>query len=604
MRLRQESGNFPVLFLSPPGGFPGIANLGLEIVVDDVKTGTKAPCDVLRSDLFLCRRLPPALLDKIASLDAMDFFYVEAVFSGFSSSNQRDRRNKYLRLNGITEPDKKSLRAALNRMEKHFTQILRKLRPRILAVSLNSDRLITALYFIRIAARIIPGIRTIIGGSALQGSIGESVFASFPEIDHLVYGRGENVVRDLITRLAKGEGIDSVQGDILSRRESGVFRHPRSAVRPMPYPLPEMNSFYEELVRLTEQHGRDAFGTMYGIAVIQSAGCWWNRCDFCSEPFYHNGYLLQDCDTVARYISGIAAQHHISDIFFLDSIQPPAPYIRNLFRRLARHRIPYRLAGEVHAKVDNATLDLLIESGFKTLQIGIESYSQNLLDRMKKGIELIDLFRIFAKCAEKGIAVQGNVLMHHPLETPKDVRLTRRMIERTSHLFIPFLQYYFVAHGSPLESELGSRGTRTYPLMRHALLYPRQFRRRLVFSYRYLPENKQTRSLWRNLRTASAKIRERTPVLVYVDGGETMQIIDTRGVKRRSYCLNKTERDLIVTCLGSRTLPEIVSRLRGMDPERMSGSLNGLVERGIIFRQGERFLTLALPWRNPRRLPS
>ena len=476
MKASAESKRPYTLFFSPPGGYPAVANLGLEIVIDAVEKGTQVPCETIRSDFFLCRLIHPDLLNKLANLDAMDFFYADSLFPRFSSRERKAKRDEYLEANGITVGEKRAIQKALREFERFFMRYVREKRPKVLAVSLNSDRLITALYFIRMAVQIVPDIRVILGGSALNGEVGASVFASFPEINYLVTGRGESAARELIQRIYRGEAADSIPGMLLSRIAGGII-HQAGPLCQAPYPLPEMNDYYEELVRLTKQHGREAFGNMYGIAVIQSAGCWWGKCDFCSEPEDHKGYFLQDCGAVAEYIHRTAKRYHISDIFFLDSIQPPASHLRKLCRLLQKHSVPYRISGEIHASIDNETLDLLMESGFKTLQLGIETYSQDLLDRMNKGTKLMDIIRILVKCVNNSVAVQGNLLMHHPRETPEDVRETIRTAALTSHLFVPFLQHYFVAHGSRLSKVLSSRGVRTFPLMRHSLTYPRNLLR-------------------------------------------------------------------------------------------------------------------------------
>ena len=589
------------LFFSPPGGYPAVANLGLEIVVDAVEKGAQVPCDTIRSDLFLCRLVHPELLNKIANLDVMDFFYAGSFFPGSSSEKRSVKRDGYLKANGVTPGEQKTIQKALRKLERFFKRYLRERMPKVLAVSLNSDRLITALRFIRIATQIVPSIRIILGGAALQGDVGASVFANFSEIDYLVTGRGECVAKELIERIYRGEATESIPGMLLSRKGNHTIHHTGPLCR-APYPLPEMKKYYEELVRLTERLGRDAFGNMYGIAVIQSAGCWWGKCDFCSEPDDHQVYSLENYSVVAQHVHRIAKRYHISDIFFLDSIQPPVSHLRKLCQLLNSHSLPYRISGEIHASIDNETLDLLLESGFKTLQVGIETYSQDLLNKMNKGTKLIDIIRILVKCVPKSVAVQGNLLMHHPLETPEAVRETIRVMTLTSHLFVPFLQHYFVAHGSRLAAELSSRGARTYPLMRHSLLYPRNLRSRLTFSYRYLPENRKTYPLWRSLsRSQTSKRRPGSRMLMYIDGGDTMQIIDTRRSRRKSSYLDRLDRDLIVTCTRPCRLSDILPLLPEAKAARVSESLNRLVQAEVLIQQDDRYLTLAIPWINPGR---
>jgi hypothetical protein len=192
--------------------------------------------------------------------------------------------------------------------------------------------------------------------------------------------------------------------------------------------------------------------------------------------------------------------------------------------------------------------------------------------------------------------------MHHPLESPETVRETIRVMELTSHLFVPFLQHYLVAHGSPLEADLSSRGVRTYPLMRYSLLYPRDLRSRLTFSYRYLPENKKTYNLWRRLSASQTEKRlTGRPILMYVDGGDFMQVIDTRRSRSKSYYVGRLDRDLIVMCTRPCRLSDILPLLPEAKADRVSESLNRLVQAEVLIQQDDRYLTLAIPWINPGR---
>jgi radical SAM superfamily enzyme YgiQ (UPF0313 family) len=486
---------------------------------------------------------------------------------------------------------------ALRSLESDFKKHLRRTRPKTLAISLNSERLITALRFIGIAKEIFPDLQVVMGGSALHGDVGASIFNAFPEIDYLVNGRGEVVGKELIERIHEGRATESLEGPLLSRRNGAVFSHATAPLR-APYPLPGMDAYYEELVRLTERYGRSAFGPLYGIAVPLSVGCWWSKCDFCSEPAYQERYCLQDVNAAAEYIERLARKHHISDILFLDSIQPPAPYLRKLCELLGRHRVPYRMSGEIHAKIDDQTLDMLIEAGFRTFQIGLETYSQRLLDKMNKGAEVIGILRILSRCAAKNVAVQGNVIMQHPAETVEDVRTTMSLMDLTSHLFTPDMQHYFVAHGSRLWHELRQQNVRTFPLMRHSLLYPRSVLGRLTFSYRYLPANPATYPLWRRVKQKTSLKASVRPMLAYFDGEDSIQVIDTRRPTRRSYGFDRLDRDLMLTCARPRRVQDVVGLVPGIEPALACERLKRLVDADIVFQQDDRYLTLAVPWRN------
>lgn len=90
-------------------------------------------------------------------------------------------------------------------------------------------------------------------------------------------------------------------------------------------------------------------------------------------------------------------------------------------------------------------------------------------------------------------------------------------------------------------------------------------------------------------------------MLMYIDGGDTMQIIDTRRSRRKSYYLDRLDRDLIVTCTRPCRLSDILPLLPEAKADRVSESLNRLVQAEVLIQQDDRYLTLAIPWINPGR---
>ena len=77
-----------------------------------------------------------------------------------------------------------------------------------------------------------------------------------------------------------------------------------------------------------------------------------------------------------------------------------------------------------------------------------------------------------------------------------------------------------------------------------------------------------------------------------------MQIIDTRHSRRKSWYLNGLDRDLVVTCADPRGVSAILSLFPDTEPAAVGETLNRLVRAGVLMRQGDRYLTLAIPWRH------
>jgi len=78
------------------------------------------------------------------------------------------------------------------------------------------------------------------------------------------------------------------------------------------------------------------------------------------------------------------------------------------------------MEGRVNQMPDNV-FEALVDSGCIQMDFGVESGSQVVLDRMKKGIKVEDAERIFKLCRSRRVRTLANFLVNTPGETEEDV---------------------------------------------------------------------------------------------------------------------------------------------------------------------------------------
>jgi radical SAM superfamily enzyme YgiQ (UPF0313 family) len=92
---------------------------------------------------------------------------------------------------------------------------------------------------------------------------------------------------------------------------------------------------------------------------------------------------------------------------------------------------------------------LMKEAGFRNIQIGIESFSQNYLKKMNKGVRVIDNIAALKFCKENGIRCQYNLIVNYPNEEPIDFEETKKNIQQfKQYLDPPQISYFVVEFGS------------------------------------------------------------------------------------------------------------------------------------------------------------
>ncbi|MDA8139015.1 MAG: radical SAM protein [Desulfobacteraceae bacterium] len=156
------------------------------------------------------------------------------------------------------------------------------------------------------------------------------------------------------------------------------------------------------------------FSPGFILPFSASNGCWWRRCDFCPEqaeggrfhPLPHSFAIVQ--------LQHLVAQTRPRLIHLLDNAISPA-----LLRRLADQPpgAPWYGFVRIGPPLDDPIFcHGLAQSGCVMLKIGLESGSQQVLDRLHKGIQLNMATRVLDNLRTAGIAAYVYLLFGTPAE--------------------------------------------------------------------------------------------------------------------------------------------------------------------------------------------
>jgi hypothetical protein len=191
--------------------------------------------------------------------------------------------------------------------------------------------------------------------------------------------------------------------------------------------------------RLLDGGEEVAFAPAYGFAdlpsylspepvlpVAASRGCYWRRCAFCPEAVSPlHAFRGADAPSFPALLRDLSRRHGVSRFHLTDDAIPPA-----VLRAMVRWREPLEgLSWHGFARFEPDLLDPgfvgeLAEAGCTMLQLGLESASQGLLDRMGKGTRVADASAILANLHRAGIASYVYVMFGAPGETRRDAERT------------------------------------------------------------------------------------------------------------------------------------------------------------------------------------
>ena len=172
------------------------------------------------------------------------------------------------------------------------------------------------------------------------------------------------------------------------------------------------------------------------LPYTSSFGCFWKKCSFCPETSEDNPYQHVAPNTTIDDLQALTAATAPALVHLLDNALSPST-----MRALTDN--PPTVPWYGFARIDTLLTDRnfcyhLKDSGCRMLKLGLESGSQEVLNKMQKGINLELAARVLENLQEVGIATYVYLLFGTPSEGPEEAEQTLEFVIK-HHLAITFL---------------------------------------------------------------------------------------------------------------------------------------------------------------------
>ncbi len=168
------------------------------------------------------------------------------------------------------------------------------------------------------------------------------------------------------------------------------------------------------------------------LPVSASRGCYWRRCLFCPEAASPTQpYASLDTDALPGLLRELSRRCGTVHFHFTDDAIP----VGALSAMAARQEDLAGLSWYGFVRFERALLDsefvgTVAKAGCAMLQLGLESGSQEVLDRLGKGTRVDEAATILGILKRAGIMTYVYVMLGTPGETEADATLTLRFLER------------------------------------------------------------------------------------------------------------------------------------------------------------------------------
>lgn len=306
--------------------------------------------------------------------------------------------------------------------EEEFLARARKFGPDLAAFATYTASFDMAAAGARLLKKNFPGIKTAAGG--IHASYLPAQCLRGGDFDCVVVGEGEQTVLELAGALAAGKDLSGVAG-LVFMKDGRPFATPQrplledlDSLPPPDYGLVDLSKYYLGITR--------AVSTAPAASVLTMRGCPY-RCTFCSHHYGYGGRIRKRspekvvAEMKALYDGRGVREFQIEDPSFTCD---PA-HVREICRLIKESGM--RISWNCNVRANTASEELfsaMAEAGCRRALLGVESGSQEMLDRMKKGITLEAVRKTMALARKHGMRVNAAFILGTPGETTETARQT------------------------------------------------------------------------------------------------------------------------------------------------------------------------------------
>ena len=304
-----------------------------------------------------------------------------------------------------------------------------KAQPEFIGITLFTVGVWQAVQIARRVKRQQPHCKIIVGGPHIS-SMGRETMQRFPEFDIAVIHEGEQVLPALLEQLTETNDLATINGIIYRADGETIQTPPAPSINdldslPMPawdlladFPNTNLPAIYD--------YPQSPVATL-----VASRGCPF-LCKFCDTSTFGAKVRANSPQTVFNMMNYLKQNFGIRHIQFVDDL-----FLASRIRTLALCDLiienQLNMTWSCTARVDTVKQDVLKrmhQAGCWEISFGLETGSNELLQKMEKAARIEVSEQAVNWTAEAGIRCKGLFMLGYPGETRETMELTKAFVRR------------------------------------------------------------------------------------------------------------------------------------------------------------------------------
>ena len=306
-------------------------------------------------------------------------------------------------------------------------QRLRTLAPDIVASSgMSTANAYYGLRVCQIAKQLLPDTKTVLGGSHYT-ALADVTLATYPEVDYIVRGEGEQTFTELVNCIERDSGYSEVLG--LSYREKHNPDRPLICnLDDLPFPAyhlvaEHINRYYFSL--MADQNKP--------FAIVEgSRGCRHN-CSYCSQwRFWNRTQRYKSPSRIVDEFEHLHREYGSSFFWFTDDNFGLHKNTDEVCNRLIERGLGDEIEWFCQLRVDDIVahpemVGKLRKAGAIWALVGFDNINLDILKSYRKqGVEKTDSKRAIDLLRENNIFSQGTFIIGHPSDSHESIEALRK----------------------------------------------------------------------------------------------------------------------------------------------------------------------------------
>jgi anaerobic magnesium-protoporphyrin IX monomethyl ester cyclase len=302
-------------------------------------------------------------------------------------------------------------------------------RPDVFGMNCSTHTFLDTIKVLKRVREILPETRIVLGGFHATFAW-ERILRSYPFVDYLIRGEGENSFPELLGCIESGSPPSGVSG-ICYLDDDGIVSRPEVFIDDLDsLPFPDRSlvkkveyGYFHKNIRLT-------FGKF--TTVSSSRGCPFG-CTYCScAAFSKRRWRARSPENVVDELETLYSDGYECCVFVDDNLILKRDRIEKICDLIRKRRI--RMKFYCEGRVDEVSLSLMKtmkRAGFDVMYFGIESPQDHVLEYYNKNISAETARKAIEDAKKAGMIVVTSYIVGAPVESPHDMDCTVDFIRST-----------------------------------------------------------------------------------------------------------------------------------------------------------------------------